>query len=161
MAGRVTPRETIDAIQDALRIHGLPGGTGLDRTTGIITVMFTAQDQHAAPAAGELLALMGCGEVTVLGDTVTGRLNGHPLAVPPVHVHSSDAASSAESAGAAEPDPVKRCFGPCGEVMPVTEFNFRNKARGLRLSYCRKCDAERAARLYRERRERERFDRAW
>jgi hypothetical protein len=33
----------------------------------------------------------------------------------------------------------KACTGPCGRTLPETEFHWRSKAKGLRISRCRAC----------------------
>ena len=36
----------------------------------------------------------------------------------------------------------------CGEEKPLTEFNFKNKARGKRQSQCKECQRKRERELY-------------
>jgi hypothetical protein len=137
----VTPGEAILTVQSALAAHGLPGNVGLmEQTRMFIIALGTNGGREAAPAVAGLLAAMGLepGEADKLGllrARCPSRLR--PAPVPVVRAGSADSCSAAEAATVTA---VKMSNGPCGRVLPLEAFSWRNRERGWRCSYCPECD---------------------
>ena len=137
----LTAIEALLEVQQALRDRGLPGGAGLREADRTFIVVLSPDDHSAAPAVAELLGQMGC-EVAVNG-FVYGKVTGRLLPaseLPPLQVWSADCCHAAEQAAVTV---VRRCAGPCGLLLPVSEFCWLNRAAGKRGPRCRPCDAAR------------------
>lgn len=145
-----TPEEfLLGTLTAALEQHGLGANVGLllpdvfTRHRGGIGILVGFPDSERAAgcsAAEWLLKEMGCEWVRDHSIGVEAHLCGKLRPVPelpPRKVTSADTCQAAETAVA--PEPGKRCTG-CGQVKPVTAFDWRNRAKGWRMPMCPPCD---------------------